>query len=183
MVCQNCGKEIDNDSTFCSFCAYAIGGDVIGTEIKNTMIELYSPCNESELVLIKSILDAEHINYFVKNDKFGSMMPGPTMSFLNEKMIVVQGDQYEKAKALLSGYLNIKENKAETFNVQLLNIYKPIVFKIFKILGNTFFSAALLILFIFLIIALFVKPFVDKRYNNPKNLSFMGMLYQTIKTK
>src|SRR3989304_4440236 len=74
------------------------------------MLELYSPNNEVELALLKSILDAEGINYFVRNDKFGSLEIGPKIELLNKKMIMVQDDQYEKAKELLKDYL---ENAGE----------------------------------------------------------------------
>ena len=77
------------------------------------MINLYSPQNEVELALLKSILDAESINYFVRNDNFGSMEVGPQIDLFNKKMIVVQDNQYESAKELLSDYLEKTENKIE----------------------------------------------------------------------
>ena len=77
------------------------------------MIELYSPANEVELALLKSILDAEEINYFVRNDNFGSLEIGPKIELFNKKMIVVQDDQYEKAKELLADYLSTTENEVE----------------------------------------------------------------------
>jgi hypothetical protein len=54
------------------------------------MINLYSPNNEMELAMIKSILDAEDINYFVRNDNFGSMEVGPQIPLLNKKMILLR---------------------------------------------------------------------------------------------
>ena len=77
------------------------------------MLELYSPSNEVELALLKSILDAEEINYFVRNDNFGSLEIGPKIELFNKKMIVVQDDQYEKAKELVSDYLSATENEVE----------------------------------------------------------------------
>ena len=77
------------------------------------MIELYSPANEVELALLKSVLDAEEINYFVRNDNFGSLEIGPKIELFNKKMIVVQDDQYEKAKELLADYLSTTENEVE----------------------------------------------------------------------
>lgn len=41
------------------------------------MKKLYSPNNDSELALIKSILDGEGIPYFVHNDHFGTLKVGP----------------------------------------------------------------------------------------------------------
>ena len=75
------------------------------------MLELYSPNNEVELAMLKSILDAEGINYFVRNEKFGSLEIGPKIELFNKKMIMVQDDQYEKAKELLSDYLKSTEEE------------------------------------------------------------------------
>jgi len=77
------------------------------------MIDLYSPKNEVELALLKSILDAEGINYFVRNDNFGSMEVGPQIDLYNKKMIVVQDNQHENAKELLADYLERTGKKIE----------------------------------------------------------------------
>lgn len=77
------------------------------------MIEVYSPRDSSELALIKSILNAEGINYYVRNDHFGSLYVGPQIDLYNKKMIMVQDDQYEKAKELLEDYLAKTEDKIE----------------------------------------------------------------------
>ncbi|MDH4161824.1 MAG: DUF2007 domain-containing protein [Nitrospirota bacterium] len=68
------------------------------------MINLYSPQDEAELALLRSILDSENINYCVKNDIFGSLKIGPRIALYNVKMIEVQDDQYAWAKDLLSDY-------------------------------------------------------------------------------
>ena len=76
-------------------------------------IDLYSPQNEVELAFLKSILDAEDISYFVRNDNFGSLEVGPRIRLFNEKMIEVQDDQYDRARELLSDYLKKTETKSE----------------------------------------------------------------------
>jgi hypothetical protein len=76
-------------------------------------INLHSPQNESELSLIKSILDSESISYFVRNDNFGSLEVGPHIGLFNAKMIQVQDDQYEKAKELLNDYLEKTHEQIE----------------------------------------------------------------------
>jgi hypothetical protein len=77
------------------------------------LINLYSPQNEVELAILKSILDSENIKYIVRNDNFGSLEVGPRIGLFNAKMIVVQDDQYEKAKELLADYLDKTEKKTE----------------------------------------------------------------------
>jgi hypothetical protein len=80
------------------------------------MIELYSPGSEAELALIKSIFDAEHIHYYVRNDHFGSLEVGPLpIRFFNEKMIFVWDDQLGIAKELLKDFLKKTESKVGKF--------------------------------------------------------------------
>ncbi len=76
-------------------------------------VPLYSPQNESELTLLKSILDSESINYFVSNDNFGSLEVGPRIGLLNAKMIEVQDDQYERANELLLDYFEKTKKEPE----------------------------------------------------------------------
>ncbi len=76
-------------------------------------VPLYSPQNESEATLLKSILDSEGINYFVRNDNFGSLEVGPRIGLFNAKMIEVQDDQYERANELLSDYFEKTKKEPE----------------------------------------------------------------------
>ena len=68
-------------------------------------VHLYSPQNEIELTLLKSIFDSESIPYFIRNDRFGSLEVGPWIGLYNAKMIEVRDDQIERAKELLTDYL------------------------------------------------------------------------------
>jgi hypothetical protein len=80
------------------------------------MVKLYSPNNEVELAMIKSILDAEEINYFVQNDNFGSLEVGPQIALFNRRMIMVQDDQHERASELIKDYVHAttpKEDESE----------------------------------------------------------------------
>jgi len=52
------------------------------------MINLYSPTTEIELAMIKSILVSKEINYFVKNENFGSLEVGPQIALFNRRMIM-----------------------------------------------------------------------------------------------
>jgi hypothetical protein len=69
------------------------------------MIKLYSPENESELVVIKSIFMAEGLNYFVLNDHFGTLKVGPKIGLLNAKFIYVSEEDYDLAKEILLDFL------------------------------------------------------------------------------
>lgn len=65
------------------------------------MKRLYIPTDESELVFLKSFLDAEGLPYFVLNDNFGSMYSGVYMNNFNAKTIMVPEELYEDAKELI----------------------------------------------------------------------------------
>ena len=69
------------------------------------MIALYSPRNETDLALIKGILDGEGIHYFVRNDHFGSMKVGPKIDLFNAKTILVDAEHYDCAMKLISDFL------------------------------------------------------------------------------
>ncbi len=70
------------------------------------MKKLYSPTNESELMVIKSILESEDIPFYVQNDQFGSMYPGIFLTNFNAKTIMVPDEFYETAKDLISNFEN-----------------------------------------------------------------------------
>ena len=69
------------------------------------MKKLYSPENDSELAIIRSILDGEGIYYFVHNDHFGTLQVGPPIDLFNLKTIMVSEDHYERAKEIIEDFL------------------------------------------------------------------------------
>ena len=74
------------------------------------MIKIYSPRNEVELAILKSILESEEVPFFVHNDNYGSLIIGPKIGLLNAKTIFVPENEGEKARELISEYL---KNTAE----------------------------------------------------------------------
>jgi hypothetical protein len=79
------------------------------------MKKLYSPNNDSELALIKSILDGEGIPYFVHNDHFGTLKVGPKIELFNAKTIMVAEKDYEVSKEIVDDFLkNTQEVLAKT---------------------------------------------------------------------
>jgi len=70
------------------------------------MKKLYSPADESELMVIKSMLESEDIPFYVQNDQFGSMYPGIFLTNFNPKTIMVPDEFYETAKDLISNFEN-----------------------------------------------------------------------------
>jgi hypothetical protein len=81
-------------------------GEVIKVYSNSLMKKLYSPQNEAELAVMRSILDGEKIHYFVHNDHFGTMRIGPKIDLFNAKSIMVFEAHFERASELISDYLN-----------------------------------------------------------------------------
>jgi hypothetical protein len=69
------------------------------------MIKLYAPKSDVELVLIQSVLGSENIPYFIFNDHFGSLKPGPVIWLYNFKTIMVDEKDLERAAELITDYL------------------------------------------------------------------------------
>ena len=68
------------------------------------MKKLYSPQNEAELAIIRSILEGEKIHFFVHNDHFGTMRTGPPIELFNAKTIMVSEKDFERACEIISDY-------------------------------------------------------------------------------
>ncbi|MBE0502995.1 MAG: DUF2007 domain-containing protein [Desulfuromonadales bacterium] len=78
------------------------------------MIKLYSPENEVQLAILKSLFEAEGIPIFVHNDNFGSMRSGIQIELFNKKTIMVSEQDYESAQAVILNFLgNIDEAEQE----------------------------------------------------------------------
>lgn len=75
------------------------------------MTPLYSPNNEGELAVVKSLLDAESISYFVRNEHFGSLNPGPRIPLFNAKTILVEEADLVRARELIA---NVEHLAAQT---------------------------------------------------------------------
>jgi Putative prokaryotic signal transducing protein len=119
MFCSKCRTEYRKGFTTCADCEIPLVPELPpettpppAPEYVN-FINLYSPRNEIELSLIKSILDSEGTSYFVRNDNFGSLEVGPHIGLYNAKMITVQDDQYDKAKELLADFLDKTREQME----------------------------------------------------------------------
>jgi len=62
---------------------------------------VYECHDEGELPIIKSLLEANNIPYFIKNEHFGSLYPGASMSF-NTRLIMVDEVDVDRTSILLS---------------------------------------------------------------------------------
>ncbi|GFE57490.1 hypothetical protein AOG1_13700 [Geobacter sp. AOG1] len=55
--------------------------------------------------MIRGLLDADEIRYFVLNDYFGSMRVGPQIDLVNKKTIMVAPEDHDRTKEIISNFL------------------------------------------------------------------------------
>lgn len=79
------------------------------------MKKLYVPESEAELAVIRSLLDAERIDYFVHNDHFGSLEIGPRIDLYNVKTIMVAHDQYAWAVKVLGSFVETSRSPGRVY--------------------------------------------------------------------
>jgi hypothetical protein len=73
------------------------------------MVKLFSPENEVQLAIVKSLLEAEGIPFFVHNDHFGSMRVGIQIELLNKKTVLVDEQFEERAREIVADFLRNTE--------------------------------------------------------------------------
>lgn len=93
------------------------------------MRKLYSPENDAELALIRSVLDGEGMKYFVHNNHFGSLKVGPKIDLFNAKTIMVPDDEYERAHEIIEDFISNQEiiSEDETIGISLKDKIRMIV--------------------------------------------------------
>ena len=64
------------------------------------MVKVRESHDEGELAVIRSLLDANDIAYFVQNEHFGSLYPGSVLPF-NTRVLMVREADVAKAETLL----------------------------------------------------------------------------------
>ena len=73
------------------------------------MKKLYIPSDESELVFIKSVLEADEVPFYVQNDNFGSLYSGAYINYFNAKTVMVPEEYYEDAKEIIQSVIEDAE--------------------------------------------------------------------------
>lgn len=72
-------------------------------------VKLFEPQNPGELALVKSLLDANKIEYYVQNEHFGGLYNLPVLPYA----VMVRRTQLTRATTLLS-LLRKKKDESET---------------------------------------------------------------------
>jgi Putative prokaryotic signal transducing protein len=70
------------------------------------MKRLYAPRDGMELMLLRSLLDASDVPYFVHNEHFGALEIGPRIDHFNARTIMVSEEAYPAAAEVLRQFLS-----------------------------------------------------------------------------
>lgn len=70
------------------------------------MIKIFSPKNEAELTVIRSILESERIPYHIRNEHFGSLYPGIAIKYINAKTLYVPREYKDDVLDLLNNFID-----------------------------------------------------------------------------
>lgn len=76
------------------------------------MKKIYTPTDEVELAIIRSMLDSAEIPYKIVNQYFGSLYIGPAMGSLNQKPVMVPEEYFEEASQVLHNFLKDYETES-----------------------------------------------------------------------
>ncbi len=76
------------------------------------MTKLLVPCDETELMLLTSILEGSGIEFYVQNEHFGGLYPGLNIFPFNERVILVDESDYERASLLTRDFLSTTRRPA-----------------------------------------------------------------------
>ena len=136
MFCPKCGYEYQEGFRKCSDCGTDLVTDLPPTkadeEPEKPFVPLYSPNDELELSMLRGLLDADGIRYFVLNDYFGSMRVGPQIDLVNKKTIMVAPEDHDRAKDIISNFLQCsKEEEGESqysFSQKLRMVVEALLF-------------------------------------------------------
>ena len=100
MYCPKCKKKQYEELLICKDCNTSLMPELppLSHEHAN-FSRLHSPASSSELLMIKSILAKEDINYYTTNDKYS-----PDIELNKGCMVMVQDGHLKKAQNILTDY-------------------------------------------------------------------------------
>lgn len=78
------------------------------------MEKIAIPRNEAELITLRSLFEAEDIQYFVHNDNFGTMLVGPLISQYNAKAVMVPVEFAGRAREIVAELRRSEATTAES---------------------------------------------------------------------
>jgi len=103
MICPQCKVEYRDEITQCADCQIplvdpsALENDADAAENELEYVPVISTSNFGDIALIKSLLDAEGMTYFVEGENFNTVSP-----WIQPVRFLVREDSFEKAREVLS---------------------------------------------------------------------------------
>jgi len=97
------------------------------------MEKITTPKNEAELVTLKSLFEAEGIQYFVHNDNFGTILTGPQIDYYNAKTILAPTEFSDRAREIVEEFRGLtppRETRTR-FADRLRMVFETVVFSWF----------------------------------------------------
>lgn len=97
------------------------------------MEKIVTTDNEAELVALKSLFEAEGIQYFVHNDNFGTILTGPQIPSYNTKTILVPSEFATRAREIVEDFRGgaPPERPAPRFSDRVRMVLETVVFSWF----------------------------------------------------
>jgi hypothetical protein len=71
--------------------------------VKNN--QSFSPNDGVELSMIRGLLESEGVNFYVQNDRSGSMEVGPRIDLINKKTVMVAPEDADRARHIITEFL------------------------------------------------------------------------------
>jgi hypothetical protein len=89
------------------------------------MTKLLVPRDENELMMLRSLLEAEGIVYHVHNEHFGGLYPGLNIFPFNERVIFVNESDYERAWSVARDFRTAMERNPPAEKGRVSTIRPP----------------------------------------------------------
>ena len=92
------------------------------------MTKLLAPRDESELMILMSLLECEGIAYQIQNEHFGGLYPGLNLFALNERIIFVHEADYQRAWVVVRDFLQAVErpSRRDSEEGSISTIHRPV---------------------------------------------------------
>ncbi len=112
MFCPKCRTEYVEGVQRCADCDVALIPDLhpLPEEEFKNFVKLYAPSGPVDLIMVKGLLDGAGIDYFVRNENFGSLYAGLHIDLFSGQVVMVYEDDFQKAEDLLLDYLKNTQN-------------------------------------------------------------------------
>jgi hypothetical protein len=69
------------------------------------MQKIFTPENEIELIMVKGLLEAAQIPFYVQNDHFGGLYIGPQIQHFNQRAIMVAPEYAVRSKEIIAEFI------------------------------------------------------------------------------